>query len=303
MLRKSFYVGERTRSIAFLTHAFLLLAACGLGSLQSATYAQDGIRVMTYNIRYNTASDKDDAWPHRADKVAETIQLADVIGLQEARKEQIDDLVVRLPEFSWVGVGRDDGKEEGEFVPIFYRKDRFKILSSDNFWLSETPAEPGSKSWDTAITRMVTWVVFQDESNQQRFVHMNTHFDHMGKQARLESAKLIRSKAAKTHLALPLVLTGDFNCTPDQPPYLEIVRESDGATDFVDSLAAYTPKPGEPAGTWNGFKEIETTRIDYIFTSRGATSTETKILDPRTEAGRFASDHQPILSTVQIPRP
>ncbi len=274
----------------------LLFAFMTCNNARSAD--NESIAVMSYNIRLNTASDKDDAWPHRATKVIETLKQADTAGLQEVLKNQLDDLVAGLPDYDFVGAGRDDGKEKGEFVPIFYKRERFDKGDSGNFWLSETPEVPGSKSWDTAITRMVTWVVLKDKQTAKSFLHMNTHFDHMGKRARLESAKLIKRRAAELYPDMPLIVSGDFNCNPDSPPYKAMVSSEEVGELFVDSLAGYSPKDDEPVGTWNAFKAIEPNRIDFIFTARDAQSKDARILDPRTDAGRFASDHLPVVATV-----
>ncbi len=287
-------------SLAKILGCFFVTTLLAILQLNPA-YADDtnSIVVMTYNIRLNTAADKEDAWPNRAATVMKTLQQADTFGLQEVLKGQLDDLVAGLPEYDYVGVGRDDGKEKGEYVPVFYRKERFEKIDSGHFWLSEHPETPGSKGWDTAITRMVTWVVLKDKKSSKSFLHLNTHFDHRGPIARLESAKLIKKQAASLHPELPAVLTGDFNCDPQSEPY-KTITNSEGVV-FIDTLAGYSPKDDQPAGTWNAFKAIERNRIDYIFTIRNANSANTKILDPRTDAGRFGSDHLPIITHIQLP--
>ena len=262
--------------------------------------------VMTYNVRYDNPGDGADAWPYRVETVAATIGKADVIGLQEVLSGQKQDLQAKLPEFENVGVGRDDGHEGGEQVPIFYRSAKFRKIDEGHFWLSKTPDKPGSKDWDAAITRMVTWVVLEDVASGSRHLHLNTHFDHMGEQSREESAKLILQKAANLYPKLALVLTGDFNCSDQARPY-EILtsdwafQESQSALRFEDSLAGYSPAESAPPGSWNGFKKIEKSRIDFIFTARGAKSEKSSILNPLTAAGRFASDHLPVLATVSKP--
>src|SRR5258705_1409879 len=149
--------------------------------------------VMTFNIRLNTAVDSLNAWPYRKDKVASQILFhkIDLLGIQEALHVQIMDLKERLPQYKYVGVGRDDGREKGEYSAIFYDTTRFQLLQGQTFWLSETPEEPGSKSWDAAYTRVVTWAKLKDRKTKKEFFAFNTHFDHMGQVARRESAKIV----------------------------------------------------------------------------------------------------------------
>ena len=148
--------------------------------LVSAGIQAQALNVMTFNIRYNTAADSANAWPFRKDKAASQILFHEVqlLGVQEALYEQIQDLQQRLVQFKYVGVGRDDGKQKGEFSAIFYDTTRLQLIASETFWLSEQPTVPGSKSWDAAITRIVTWARFRDRKTKKAFFAFNTHFDH-----------------------------------------------------------------------------------------------------------------------------
>ena len=159
----------------------------------TSSQAQQPLNVMTFNIRYNTPNDSLNAWPYRKDKAASQILFheAHMVGLQEALIGQINDLLERLPKYKSIGVGRDDGKEKGEFSSILYDTTRLQLLQTQTFWLSEQPTVAGSKSWDAAITRIVTWAKFRDRVTKKTFFHFNTHFDHIGKIARRESAKLL----------------------------------------------------------------------------------------------------------------
>lgn len=253
--------------------------------------------VVSYNIRLYTESDGKNAWPHRADTVAAIVREHDVAGLQEVLKSQLDDLERMLPDYDFVGVGRDDGKTRGEYVPIFFKKERFEKGDSGHFWLSKTPDVPGSKDWDAAITRMVSWVVLKDKQTGKEYLHLNTHFDHVGKKSRQESARIIVDKAKSLFPDLPAILTGDFNCDPSDLPYAVITQEN--ADLWVDTLAGYKPEEGQPIGTWNAFKAIEPHRIDFIFLARGIGGISSKILDPRTPTGLFGSDHQPVQAIVK----
>jgi endonuclease/exonuclease/phosphatase family metal-dependent hydrolase len=214
-------------------------------------FAQD-LQVMTFNIRYNTAADSLNAWTYRKDKVASQILFHDVhlLGVQEALHGQVVELKERLPQFQYLGVGRDDGKEKGEYSAIFYDTSRLQALQSSTFWLSQTPEVPGSKSWDAAITRIVTWARFRDRRNGKIFYAFNTHLDHIGKEARRESAKLLLQKVAAIAGNTPAIITGDFNATPDDEP-IQVITDKTNPLRLTDAKGiSATPHYG-PAGTFN----------------------------------------------------
>jgi endonuclease/exonuclease/phosphatase family metal-dependent hydrolase len=282
------------------TFCLLLIGLLGF----SSAHAQDAtpVRVMTYNIRYNNTGDGENAWPHRKDRVAGTVRFygADLVGMQEALRGQIDDLAAALPGYAWIGVGRDDGRDAGEFSPIFYREDRFELLETDTFWLSETPEVVASKSWDAAITRVVTWGHFEDKTTGKRFYHFNTHFDHRGEQARTESARLHRSRVAAIAGATPLVVTGDFNFEPSAEGYGVLTAPSDGSlTDTIDASAE--PHHG-PAATCCGFsvEDGPTRRIDYVFIKNGVEVVRHGTLTDTVDK-RYGSDHLAVLTDLLLP--
>ncbi|TWI92282.1 endonuclease/exonuclease/phosphatase family protein [Chitinophaga japonensis] len=273
----------------------LLLLAAG-----SAAMAQTPLTVMTFNIRYNTASDSLDAWPYRKDKVAGTVLFyeTDLLGVQEALYDQITDLQQRLPQYKHTGVGRDDGKTKGEFSAIFYDTTRLQLLQSETFWLSATPQVPGSKGWDAAITRIVTWGKFRDKKTNKVFFHFNTHFDHRGEVARRESAHLLLKQVHAIAGKTPAVITGDFNATPDDEP-IKVIMDNSDPLHFTDSKAlSQTPHFG-PEGTFNGFRHGErgTQPIDYIFL-KGKFRVLRHATLSNTWGGRFASDHFAVLSSL-----
>ena len=278
---------------------FLILFAIGLsGCLRSKT-ADSTLRVMTFNIRYNNPDDGEHAWPHRRERVASMVRFheADLVGMQEALKGQVDELEALLPEYAWIGVGRDDGVAAGEFSPIFYRKDRFDLIEQATFWLSETPGVPGSKSWDAAITRIVTWGRFRDTRTGTAFFLFNTHFDHQGAQARTESAHLILAKIDTLAVDAPVVVTGDFNVEPTTEAYRVLI---DGLADT--RRQSLTPPHG-PEETFWGFT-VETgeegRRIDYIFVSPETRVQHYGVLTDHWN-GHFPSDHLPVLAEVEFP--
>jgi endonuclease/exonuclease/phosphatase family metal-dependent hydrolase len=274
----------------------VLLAGC-LSSRSSQTAGEaDPLRVMTFNIRYDNSDDGPDAWPLRKELAASMIRFhgADVAGLQEALKGQIDDLQALLPGYAWLGVGRADGREAGEYSPIFYRRDRFDVLGQETFWLSETPDVPGSKSWDAAIERVVTWAELRDLETDMRFLAVNTHFDHRGEEARARSAGLLVEKIAEIAGDLPVVLTGDFNAVQAAEPYRIL---SDALSDAL--YVTEQPHHG-PTSTWAGFDAlVPDRRIDYIFVNERMRVLKHAVLTD-TWGDRYPSDHLPVLAEMTI---
>ena len=261
------------------------------------------LRVMSYNIRYDNPDDGENAWVHRRDAVASMIRFhkADVVGVQEALAHQIDDLTARLPGFDWFGVGRDDGKKEGEFTAVLYRTRRLMSEERSTFWLSETPDRPGL-GWDAACNRTVTWGRFVDVSTRRLFFFFNTHFDHRGERARAESTHLLLSKIdALAPKDTPVVITGDFNYTPDSEPYQVLTRRGPNPEIriFYDARRMSGVDHHGPTGTFNGFdiQAVTGQTIDYIFVSR-----EWQVLFHGTLSdtfdGRFPSDHMPVLAEI-----
>lgn len=263
------------------------------------SFAQQ-FNVMTFNIRLNTASDSLNAWPYRKDLVASQVLFHDIkiLGVQEALHDQLLDLQERLPNYKFCGVGRDDGKTRGEYSAIFYDTTRFAVLATETFWLSETPGIPGSKSWDAAITRICTWVKFKDLQTKRNFFVFNTHFDHIGKTARKESAVLIQKKADNIAKNTAAIIMGDFNSTPDSDPYQLLVNKND-KKHFTDAKEiSQTPHYG-PTGSFNGFgtKERDDKPIDFIFL-KGKWKVLKHASISQTWQGRFASDHFAVMASL-----
>ena len=260
----------------------------------------DMIVVATFNIRYANAGDGPDAWPHRKEDVARLLvdHRVDFAGLQEALLTQLHDLEKLAPGLARFGVGRDDGREKGEFSPLLYRRDRWRLIEGQTRWLSETPDKAGSKSWDAAITRIATRCVFEPLEGGRRLAVYNTHFDHLGATARRESAKLLRGWAAKE--TLPCIVMGDFNCTPGSDPYRELTTV-EGDRSLVDARTASSTPPVGPDGTWNGFQAVQPgQRIDFIFTTREWDVRKHVTDDRRTAGGRFPSDHLPVIALLWL---
>jgi len=258
------------------------------------------LNVMTFNIRYNTKNDSLNAWPYRKDNAASQIKFHNVhiLGVQEALHEQVMDLNQSLSQYKYVGVGRDDGKTKGEYSAIFYDTTRLKLLGSSTFWLSLTPEIHGSKSWDAAITRIVTWAKLTDTRTKKTFFVFNTHFDHIGKEARRESAKLLKQRVKEIAGNNPVVITGDFNSKPSDDP-IKII--TDPIDKFIDTKAVSLMPHYGPQGTFNAFtsKEIDNEPIDFIFL-KGKWKVLQHATLSQTWGGRFSSDHFPVFAKLSF---
>jgi endonuclease/exonuclease/phosphatase family metal-dependent hydrolase len=255
------------------------------------------INIISYNIRFNNPGDGVNAWPNRSSQVAALLSFhqADIFGLQEALIGQIEDIHAQMPQMKWVGVGRDDGEKAGEFSPLFYNAEKFTALKSGGFWLSETPEKPGL-GWDAACNRVCSWLLLKENKSKKKFMVFNTHFDHMGVKARTESAKLILLKIKTLNPSgFPVILTGDFNLTPEQEPISVITSELQDSRS-ITKQAAYGP-----TGTFNGFKFDSPLkdRIDYVFVSN---SIEVKRYGVLTDSKdlRYPSDHLPVFVNLEL---
>ncbi len=286
--------GKSERGSALICLAAVVLLF-GIG-LQSAIAQTAAVRVMTFNVRYNEPKDGVNAWPNRKTKVAGVIRFhkTDLVGVQEAQIGQLKDLEILLPNFAWCGVGRTDGKEDGEFSAILYRKERFRLIECKTFWLSETPEKAGSMGWDAAFPRIVTWAKFQDKRTRKTFFHFNTHFDHRGEKARVESAKLIISRIENIAGRVPFVLTGDLNVKEDTEAYRTLSQHPS----LKDARYASTNGHFGGNSTFNSFKElIPDMKIDYVFVKDGMRVMEHGVLSDRWD-GLWASDHLPVLAEI-----
>ena len=280
-----------------------LLIGCILCLGAIATSAQESLNVMTFNIRLNLESDSGNAWRYRKDKVASQILFHDakLVGVQEALPGQMNDLAQLLKGYRWVGVGREDGKQGGEFSAIFYDSSRLKLLASETFWLSETPTIAGSKGWDAALPRIVTWAKFKDTKSGKIFFHFNTHFDHMGKEARKQSSLLILKQVAQLAGKLPVLVTGDFNADPSDEP-IQVIIDNKNPLHLTDAEAvSQTPHYG-PNASFNGWQIHEDNlkeHIDYIFFHGPVTVLKHATL-AQLWGTRFSSDHFPVMATVVV---
>jgi endonuclease/exonuclease/phosphatase family metal-dependent hydrolase len=253
------------------------------------------IKVATYNIR--NLSDKDEnAWSNRKDKIKSLVLYHDfdIFGTQEGFLKQLQELC-EMPQYAYTGNGRDDGKDAGEHSAIFYKKDRFKVLDSGNFWLRETPDQPG-KGWDaTCCNRICSWAKFKDIQTKKEFYFFNVHFDHEGVLARIESGKLMVQKIKEIAKDVPVIATGDFNSTPETEQIQTM------QTLLNDSYKVSQTPPYGPVGTFNGFRfnaELKS-RIDFIFVSKQIAVLKYGVL---TDAlyQYYPSDHLPVVADIRF---
>ena len=266
----------------YLKMSLLMFLFTTVGVAQNLT-------VISYNIRYNSQSDGEDIWDlGKGELVGQINQHSpDSFGVQEATQIQMQYILEALPEYAYVGVGRDNGATKGEYSAVFYLKEKFKLLESKTFWLSETPEEV-SVGWDAALPRICTYAQFKEHTTGRVFWHFNTHFDHVGKAARANSALLIIEKIKSlVSTESVFVLTGDFNASPNELPITHLKNA------FRDPLE-YIELSG-PEGTFNAFnlQAPLDRRIDYIF-FQGLTPLSYAHLSEKRANGRWISDHLPV---------
>lgn len=288
--------------------ALVVGLACASGP-RLVTAADPDVRVMSFNIRYGTAKDGDNHWDRRKEFLIETVKAfdPDLLGTQETLGFQRDYLAEKLEGYDTLGVGRDNGADQGEMMALYYKRDRFEKLDGGHFWLSETPEKVGSKSWDSSLPRMATWVRLKDKRQDDLppILFINTHYDHMGKTARAESSRLIRRQIEKLADGASVVVTGDFNTGEASPPYQTLFgRVDDKASPIHDTFRVVNPdrKPNE--GTFTGFKADATNgdRIDWI----GASSdwqVRSATIDRTARDGHTPSDHFPVTATLRRKSP
>ncbi|WP_156289327.1 endonuclease/exonuclease/phosphatase family protein [Oceanobacillus salinisoli] len=257
------------------------------------------LNVMTFNLRYlNSFDESPHSWEERRPTVRQVIRTnqPDIFGTQEAVYQQVKDMDADLPNYDWIGLGREGG-DQGEFMAIYYNQNQFTPMEYDHFWLSDTPEVIGSTSWGNTIPRMVTWVKFLDNNSGKEFYFVNTHFDHMSAESREKSAELVSEKVKEFDPDLPVILTGDFNTSPGSKPYEILIKEGN----FVDTWVAADTRINEDLGTFNGFNNPSgggaDNRIDWILSKGNVTTTQSEIINYQKN-GQFPSDHYPVMSEI-----
>ena len=273
-----------------------------IGLLVGSAVAQDAVptplKVMSFNIRYGTAQDGANAWEQRKALVFSTIDAfgPDILCLQEALRFQLDEIGSALPGYTVIGVGRDDGKEAGEYSAILVRDDRLQVMDGGTYWLSDMPEVPGSMSWGNRIPRICTWAALVDRTQDDELFVFNTHWDHESQESREKSAALILESIGHfTDVGEPVIVMGDFNADEQNPAFQRLL--DDDVIALRDTFRELHPKAGN-VGTFNGFKGTTTGgKIDAILVSREWT-VQSAAIDRTNRDGRFPSDHFPVTATL-----
>ena len=278
--------------------SFLILLVLSFSA--AAGYAQDTLRIMSFNIRYDNPSDGIYSWTQRKEMVFDVfrMEMPHLVGLQEVLQNQEDDLLRALPGYLTFGAGRDDGFDKGEHALILYDSARFQRMNGSTFWLSEHPGDPGSISWKSACTRIVTWAKFRDRLTQEDIFFFNTHFDHISRKARVKSAELLMDSIARIAGTNKAIITGDFNADKSEKTYRLIITRKQPL--MLDSRSIALKRSG-PESTFVGFPAVfeQPTCIDFIFLSEGR---DVKVLSYRVGDynidGQYPSDHLPVVVQV-----
>jgi len=286
---------------------FLFLAVLSALCLFRTAAAEEGIfRVMSFNI-LTSFDGKANDWDGRKDLVAAEIKEVDplLFGVQEATQYEMDDLCTAFPEYAFIGVGRDDGKQGGEYCAVFYKKDNLEVKDSGTFWLSETPDEPGTRGWDAACKRVVSWGKFYCPVCKKTFVYANTHFDHISEAARVASAKLVLERAdiLTEGGKLPFFISGDFNCNMKSEAYGMLTTGFDKYKGFSDTFKTAEKVTAPVARTWNDMGNIPTDdedlHIDFIFINDQVEAKAFQINNDLRD-GQYPSDHNSIFAELKL---
>lgn len=283
--------------------AAMVLAATMTMQTAAADEPAD-LRVMSFNLRYGTAKDGENAWDKRKEFLVRTVAAfgPDLLGTQETLVFQRDYLLKELPGYETYGVGRDDGRNQGETASVLWRKERFEKLAEGSFWLSATPDVVGSKGWDAALPRVASWVRLRDRKKTEGkpLLFVNVHFDHKGAAARTGAGKLLRERLPTLGAGCDLILTGDFNCGEGSEPYRAVFgKQGDETSPLVDTLRVAVPERGPEEGTFNGFDPTATRgdRIDWIGCSP-TLPVRSAAIDRTVRDGRTPSDHFPVTAVL-----
>ncbi|HEV2295062.1 MAG TPA: endonuclease/exonuclease/phosphatase family protein [Tepidisphaeraceae bacterium] len=260
------------------------------------------LRVMSFNCRVSTLFDLHNTWGLRKGLLLDTIQNfnPDLLGTQEVVASQFDYLRKRLVGYESVGVGRDDGKRDGEMCAVFFRSDKFQKLDSGHFWLSERPSKPGSKGWGAFFPRMVTWVKLRPRDGGATFCWFNTHLDAFSSRARENGARLLRLRMASIAGRMPVLVTGDFNADAGSDPYRILTGGSAATAPLIDTFRAAHVMPPKRTGTRHAFRGgCGGPRIDWILASSNGFRTIDADIDHTKSGLMYPSDHFPVTAVLR----
>lgn len=283
---------------SYTTYIPLLL----LMLLPSHIQAGSMIRVLQFNIRYMNTSDGINIWANRRQEVMTFVRNteADVFGLQEAVHAQVQQFQASMKEYAMIGEGRDGGTG-GEWNPIFYLKEKYELKKSGTFWLSDTPEVKGSNTWGAACRRIMTWAILKSKETGEEFLYANTHFDHVSTSAQEKSSRLVKQRLKKYAQGLPVIVTGDFNCTPTSKPYAMMLSQ-DEAFPMQEAWQHARSRQGNE-GTFHSFGRIEVSkrsRIDFIFLTPDIRCLRC-VTDDETSHPCLLSDHVPVYADIELP--
>jgi endonuclease/exonuclease/phosphatase family metal-dependent hydrolase len=286
----------RKLHFCFVVIFFSAIAGC------SHKEVKNSIKVMTMNVRYDNPADSINAWSKRAAQVCSFLlkESPDILGMQEVLWNQYQVLDSVLKDYSSVGVGRDDGARGGELNPVFFRKDKFDMVRTLTFWLSDTPEIPGSRGWGASLPRIVTWMELVNKDSHKHFFYFNTHFAHDSDSARIMSSRILLEMVGKIAEGFPFIITGDFNMLPTSKGYGILTGPDESVPLLKDSYIISEKRPYGPSYTFNAFSDKPGQgRIDYIFVRNGM-----RVLDHSTiikkDRGVYISDHWPVIATVLL---
>ncbi len=286
------------RRILFISLAIFQIVITGC-SRETET---EPVKVMTFNIRYDNPRDNENAWPNRIPVVCNFLntEKPDLIGMQEVLYQQYHVLDSALKDYQSVAVGRTDGLKAGEMNPVFFRKERFELIRTKTFWLSETPEIAGSMAWGAGLPRIVTWVELADKKSDRHFFFFNTHFAHDSDPARKNSALLLLTMADSIASGFPLIITGDLNMLPNSEGYSILTGPFESVPLIRDTYTITEESPEGPVYTFNGFSDKPGQgRIDYIFVRDGMRALNHRTIIKKDQ-GIFISDHWPVTATISF---
>ena len=296
--------------ICFQVMVLLILSSCGgqqdmiiFRNIQFPPFLTGIVKTMTFNIRVDTIFDVSNRWKNRKQLVFDILKdnAADVIGLQEARNGQFQQIQQALPQYAAYSAGRSDGKQRGESCPIFYRKDRFELVDSDTFWFSDTPFKPGSKDWGNLLPRICSWVHLVEKDKDTGFYVYNLHLDNLSQNSRKKSVQLLAKQVAARKTKDPFIVMGDFNMKLDNPAmmYLQKIGYRSPYPKMIDSWLSVNPGRSW-IGTRHNFKgRLSGPKIDHISISKNSKALEVKI-DRRNVDGQYPSDHFPVVAKILL---